>query len=818
MLRTIILSSGITLSAVLFIGLIVLFVIKINRGILMMALNMKLIQITLPKSSLDQGKNYKEMIAVMEHFYSSLSGLKKGTFNETLYGSPYFTFEIANPAQEEEIIFYASGPRRFIDDVEKQIHGIFSTASIVEAEDYNIFNPKGATVASRIKLKRDDILPIRTYMLLESDPLNLITGEMTKLDKTSEGAAIQILVRPASNEWVEFSKGVVRKMRGGIKFSYAVSKERNKALAFLADTMAEMQSSKKSNLQKPYGAKDEKLPPGAYHVEEDLIKSLEEKQKKKGMFVNIRIVASAPTQTRTNEILQHLGNSYTQYSRNDGNEFVLVKPSSKSGMRDLIYKYTFRLFDGRQKMILNMEELSSLYHFSTASLSTPKVRMIRSKVASPPTNLPQEGIILGFNEFRGVKTEIRMAKNDRRRHLYLIGQTGTGKSSAMMNLIRQDIENGEGVGLIDPHGEFADYVLSHIPKERAEDLVLFEPAELQRPFGLNMLEYDPNFPEQKTFIVNELMKIFDRLYDLKATGGPMFEQYTRNALLLLMDDADEGATLMDVPRVMSDSLFRRRLLEKCKNIIVRDFWTKEAEKAGGEASLANFVPYITSKFNVFIANDFMRPIIGQSKTTLNFQDIINNKKILLVNLSKGRLGDINSSLLGLIIVGKLTMAAFSRVALPEEQRNDFYLYMDEFQNFATDSIATILSEARKYRLCLTLAHQYIGQLPEDIKNAVFGNIGSLVSFRVGPDDAQFLAKQFVPVFDENDLINIGNFSAHVKLLINNLTSPPFNVSFQHPPEGHSDIAKNMKELSQLKYGRERAIVEEEIMKKYRGTI
>ena len=296
----------------------------------------------------------------------------------------------------------------------------------------------------------------------------------------------------------------------------------------------------------------------------------------------------------------------------------------------------------------------------------------------------------------------------------------------------------------------------------------------------------------------------------------MFEQYTRNALLLLMDDPAEAVTLMDVPRVMADAVFRKRLLNKCRNIVVRDFWEKEAEKAGGEAALANIVPYVTSKFNTFIANDFMRPIIGQSTSSLNFREIMDKKKILLVNLSKGRLGDINAYLLGLIVVGKLLMASFSRIDLPEELRNDFYLYIDEFQNFTTDSISTILSEARKYKLCLIIAHQFIKQVPEKIRDAVFGNVGSMMTLRVGAEDAEFLVKQFAPIFDQSDLINLDNFNAYVKLLINNLTSKPFNIAFPRAPQENKEIADALKELSRLKYGRDRNLVEQEIASRYKS--
>ena len=335
---------------------------------------------------------------------------------------------------------------------------------------------------------------------------------------------------------------------------------------------------------------------------------------------------------------------------------------------------------------------------------------------------------------------------------------------------------------------------------------------------LNLLEYDPKFPEQKTFIVNELIAILDKLYDLKTTGGPMFEQYTRNALLLLMEYPEKGFTLLEIPKILADKEFRRALLVNCDNILVKDFWEKEAEKAGGEAALANMVPYITSKFNVFLANDYIRPIIAQSKSTINFRDIMDSKKILIVNLTKGRLGDINASLLGLIIVGKILMASFSRVDISEDERRDFYLYIDEFQNFATDSIATILSEARKYKLDLIIAHQFIEQLKKEIKDAVFGNVGNIMAFRVGATDAEFLVKQFEPVFDQNDLVNIDNFNAYVKLLISGKTAKPFSISTYPPSKGDASAASNIKKLSSAKYGRDRVSVAGEIMARIRPNM
>jgi type IV secretory pathway TraG/TraD family ATPase VirD4 len=312
-----------------------------------------------------------------------------------------------------------------------------------------------------------------------------------------------------------------------------------------------------------------------------------------------------------------------------------------------------------------------------------------------------------------------------------------------------------------------EHILGLIPKERYDDVILFDPTSLKRPMGLNMLEYDFNKPEQKTFIVNEMVGILDKLYDLKKTGGPAFEQYMRNALLLLMEDApNEPATLMEVPRVFSDSEYRNKKLNRINNATVINFWRKQAEKAGGEASLENITPYVTSKFNNFIANDYMRVIVGQKESSFNFREAMDSGKILLVNLSKGKIGELNANLLGMIVVGKIMMAALGRADVDEEKRRDFNLFIDEFQNFTTDSISTILSEARKYKLSLTVAHQFIAQLPEEIRDSVFGNVGSMLSFRVSAQDAEVLAKQFKPKVSERDLMNIDNYNLYVKLLIN----------------------------------------------------
>lgn len=783
-----------------------------GKGKVVRAMNMSLFSVALPKVSAEEKnkKPFKELVAVMEQFYASLGNLKEKGWSAFLYGQPVFTFEMAVPHIGEEISFYVACPRRLAGVMEKQVHGFFPEADVRPIEDYNIFNPLGASLGSYLFASQGMSLPFKTYQSLETDPLNEIANALSKLNAEGEGAAIQLIIRPTKiKRWRKNSLKIAREMQKGKQYNLSKIQVDKNWLAILFDllTGSDLLPSKK---EMPLAG-----PPSLTPLNNEVIKSLENKANKVAYEANINLVVSAGMPEQASQLLLQLETAFSQFNALNLNVLKPARPNIGRSLKKIFYAFSFRMFDSSRRIILSTEELASIYHFPTTEVATPKVKFIKSKQAPSPANMPTQGLILGKNFFRGVETVVRMQQNDRRRHLYIVGQTGTGKTSAMQGMLAQDVKT-EGLGVIDPHGDFANYVLGCVPPERAEDVIYFNPADMERPLGLNMLEYDPAYPEQKTFIVNELISIFDKLYDLKTTGGPIFEQYTRNALQLLMDDPNEGATLMEVPRVLADAAYRKRLLDKCQNVVVRDFWVKEAEKAGGDAALANVVPYITSKFNTFIANDFMRPIIGQSKSAINFREIMDNKKILIVNLSKGRIGDLNAYLLGLIIVGKLTMAAFSRVDMPESERSDFYLYIDEFQNFTTDSISTILSEARKYRLCLIITHQYIKQIPEKIRDAVFGNVGSLLALRVGAEDAEFLVKQFTPVFDQNDLINQDNFSAYAKLLINNLTSKPFNMVFDRPPKENAEITEALKELSRLKYGRDKSLVEGEISIRYKA--
>ncbi|MFH1129263.1 MAG: hypothetical protein V1686_00805 [Patescibacteria group bacterium] len=773
-------------------GLFLAFIVEKSRGrkMIVKALNMSLFLIRIPRDAKEDlsTEEKKNRIAVMEQFLSSLGALYE---KKARYGQPYIVLEMAVPFSGSEISFYVSVPKKYENFLEKQIYGFYPKAIVQKTEDYNIFNPEGESSGGFFKLDKNSILPIKTYKELEIDPLENLSTALSKIAETGDGGAVQIVLKSAGKNWAKFGLSIIQKINQGQSFKDAI---KNKP---------------KKKPKKDEPVVQQRTSP----VDEEIIKSLQSKISKTGFEVNIRLLFSSKTKDKADELLSHLSGSFQQFGSPNLNSFKLEK-MKKGKLKKLFFSFSFRLFERKQRLVLNSEEIASIFHFPLTNLSSPKLKWLKSKESIPPTTMPKEGIILGKNIFRGEETEIRMTDDDRRRHFYIVGQTGTGKTTLALNMLQQDILAGKGVCYIDPHGQDIEIILGMIPPERAEDVIYFNPGDLERPMGLNMLEYDPNFPEQKTFLVNEMISIFRKIFpDSGEALGPMFQQYMRGAMLLAMDDVESGATLLEVPKVLADTAFRKYKLSKTNNIVVKDFWEKEAEKAGGEASLANFVPYITSKVNIFLANDIMRPILCQQKSAFDFRKIMDEKKIFLANLSKGRLGDLNSYLLGLIIVGKFLMAAFSRVDIGTKELNDFYLYIDEFQNFTTDTIATILSEARKFKLNLILAHQFIGQLEDKIKDAVFGNVGSMAVYRVGAEDAEFLVKQFEPVFDAQDLLNIDNYNAYVKLLINNMVSVPFNMKCSPKPKANVEIAAKIKELSRLKYGREKSIVDKEIFER-----
>jgi hypothetical protein len=807
---------------VLMIGLVLLMVIRVLKKKLRAKRELQetfeqdVLMVVVPKESSEKGDaalqeksldQIKEDIAVMETVFSAIGGLKEERgFKTWLFGKhDVVSFEMV--AHEGLISFYISTPKRLRAFVEGQIHSQYPHALIEDVVDYNIFTPRGEVGACEMQLTRETFFPIKTFKKMESDPLNSVTNALAKVPKP-DAAVIQFVVRSAPKSWRLHGLHVTKEMKQGKRLEEAMRGVLSRMFHQFTDMLFR---TKKEG--EPQGKQEYRM----MAVEEEMVKSIEEKSSKLGLETTIRVVTSADTKAKANMYLDNIVNAFSQYAIPEyGNSFKRVKGNPKKLVKAFIYRH----FGHHGHMVFTGEELGSMYHFPLPSTETPNIRWLQARKAAPPSNLPKEGVLLGNVHYRGQDYPVRMKQADRMRHMYIIGKSGVGKSEYLKQLMKQDIEAGRGICAIDPHGDLAKDAVTLVPKERADDVIYFSPADVERPMGLNLLEYDPAFPEQKTFVVNEMLKIFDKLYDLKSTGGPMFEQYMRNAMILVMDHPESGATLMEIPRVLADEDFRKMKLQHCKTQAVKDFWEKEAQKAGGEASLANMVPYITSKLTPFITNDIMRPIIGQQKSAFNVRKAMDENKILLLDLSKGKLGDLNAYLIGMVLVGKILMAALSRQELEKSKRSDFFLYIDEFQNFITDSIAVILSEARKYGLGLVIAHQYIGQLSKNndtaIRDAIFGNVGTMCAFRVGAEDAEFLEKEFKPTFTAFDMINCEAITANVKVLIDNTASRPFNMSLSPMVKGDLKYVDAIKQLSRLKYGRDRALVEEEILERTQG--
>lgn len=774
-------------------------------------LHMTLFEVSMPEF-LDKDESVRrvpEIIGMMEQFYAGMQNI--GYAKNPLH----YVLEIANPEGSDHIIFYIAVPNDYVDLFDKQLHSLYPHAVLIEQQhDYNIFVEGGEAQVSIALQRRHPIFPIRNKDKFDGDPLTVLLNAFSKIEKEGGGASLQVVVKPAVGRYIREYERILERVRNGMNVEESIrhSTVSGSVLETFKDFVDDLSGANKKSQDREH-----ELPTSS--TDQDAAERFSEKISSPMLETNIRIAVSAKQKVRAQQILSEVESVFSQFEDTLGNGFVFRRMSGKA-LTGAIKSFSFREFSRKHLMPLSVRELSTVLHFpGTGTEFSPQFKQSRADTAAAPTDMPASGTLIGVNRHRGTSREIYITPEDRMRHFYIIGQTGTGKSVLMKNLIIQDIKDGAGVCMIDPHGNDIQDVVAQVPPHREQDVIYFDPSNLDQVIGLNMLEYDPQKPEQKTFVVNELFSIFQRLYGSNPESmGPMFEQYFRNATLLVMEDPESGNTLLDISRVMSEPVFRRHKLAHASNPVVMQFWREIATKAGGEASLENIVPYIVSKFDVFTANDYMRPIIGQQKSSFNFRQIMDERKILLVNLSKGRLGEINANLIGMIVVGKILMAALSRADSVQKDYPPFFLHIDEFQNVSTDSIASILSEARKYKLGLTVAHQFIAQLDEKIRDAVFGNIGSIAAFRTGPEDAEFLAHQFSPVFDANDLMNIPNHNAYLKLLANGSPTKPFSADMMPPPESDPVRAQRIMAQSLSLYGVPRAQVDAEIAARYQKQL
>ncbi len=774
-----------------------------ERGLKMVPLLIHLPPISEDTDS--NGRDVRELIdenvSKAQVIYNIIASTYEKGFKRKIYGQQHFAFEILSA--QGFVYFYAAVPIGLVDVVRQAVVSAYPAARLEEAEEHNIFNVAGkssATTGGELVLKESFAYPIATYLDLKRDAMQALLNSMANVGK-EDGAAIQILMRPADPGWRKTAHGVASSKRKGEKDSKGAGKMVFNGLKEVGTAF----------VKPPEGGKDGggSDKPELSDNEQQILNSIDEKTRFPAYEVVIRLVASSNVTQKAQSLMNNMVAAFSVFDSPQKNGF---KFEPAKDVDDLVTAYIMKFFpQDNNKNILNSVELATIFHFpDQRSIPTSQLERQGSKQVDGPRNMPDEGLLLGYNVFRGAKKPIRLAIGDRQRHMYVVGQTGTGKSTFLENLALQDMLSGNGFAFVDPHGDTAEKLLSMVPKERTEDVIYFSPAEMDHPMGLNIFEYDN--PDQKDFLIQEAINMLYKLYDPQHQGimGPRYEHLFRNAALTVMADP-AGGTFIDLPKLFRDPQYVKQKLEYVKDLNVLEFWQKEMPQSQRSNEFGEVVSWFVSKFGAFVSNEMMRNIIGQTKSSFNLRDIMDNKKILLVNLSKGRTGELNSKLLGMIFVMKFQAAAMSRANIPERDRVDFSLYVDEFQNFSTDSFATIMSEARKYHLNLIVANQFTTQLTEEIRDAVFGNMGTIVAFRVGQNDVDSLTRYFQPTFDADDLLRVPNYNTITRTLTGGVPTQPFSM-LTLPPLGDPNpkLSAALKQLSAAKFGSPKAQVEKDI--------
>ncbi|MDO4774031.1 MAG: TraM recognition domain-containing protein [Candidatus Saccharibacteria bacterium] len=753
--------------------------------------------------SRDQRDLTEEILSQAQVMYNIISSTATKGFKSKLYGQRHISFEIM--AHEGLVKYYAVVPVVLIDVISQAIAAAYPSARLEEVKDANIFSQVGkmsGTIGGEFSLKKSFVFPIATYQESKRDASRALLNALSSAGK-EDGIGVQMLLRPAYDGWSKASESHIDGMK-----KKKSGKGGGKGVAVAMDIMEALWKPPQAPDEKPKSAEDTQMTA----LEQSEIDAVAEKTRYPAYEVLVRVVVSSNTAARSQVLLKNIVAAFSLYdsARNNGFKFSLSRD-----IEELTTAYIMRFFPQQTRQtILNSVEMATLFHLpSSSAIPTSQVKRQMSKQVDGPTDVLNEGLLIGYNEFRGVKKPIRIGTKDRRRHVYIIGQTGVGKSVLQENMAYQDMMDGRGFAFIDPHGDLVESLLGKVPKERVEDIIYFNPADMTNPIGMNMFEYDT--PDQKDFLVQEAINMLYSLYDPGHTGivGPRLEHIFRNCALLLMADP-AGGTFIDVPKCLIDPEFVKSKLKYVTDPQVIDFWTKEFPASQRSNEAGEVISWVVAKFGPFISNDAMRNIIGQTKSGFNLREIMDNNKILLVNLSKGKMGELNSKLLGIIFVMKFQAAAMSRADISEDERVDFSLYVDEFQNFATDSFESIMSEARKYKLSLIMGNQFMTQLTDKIREAIIGNVGTVISGRIGVTDAELMVKKFQPVFDVDDLAKLPNFQSITSVMINNVPSAPFSMNWI-PPMGqvNAQLRDALVRLSSAKYGKPRAVVEKEIFER-----
>lgn len=775
------------------------------------SLNLCFLKITMPKkdSDLDEKKetqkDFKEAISIMEQLLSSLKSIYSTKLKNKFLGQDYISFEYV--AINSEIYFYVVCPRSYKELIEKQINWFYTDAIIEETPEIDIFKWKEFYETTYLHLAKPYYYPIKTYQKLESDPINNITWAFSNL-KEDEARVIQILLKPVSDDWQWECEKMSSKIMEGKKEAFSWNPW--KMLVLVVWKLVSGQSDDKDKSQN--GKRTSALT-------QERAKVVDEKWEKSGYQVVIRIVTTWNDKHMVKTDLKNIISGFSQFSYPDFNKFT---STTNHNTKALIRNYIFRYFKKPKYLIgdreiLNTEELASIFHFPHIKYNkTPEIKWQNFKIVKAPADIPKEWLLLGYNVYRWVKKEIRMKNEDRFRHFYVIGQTGTGKSSILQVMARQDLKEWRWIAVMDPHGDLVKDLIPFIPRERADDVIIFDPSDTARPMWLNLLEIHNE--DEMDLVAMDAMNIMIKLFG-NEIFGPRLQDYFRNWVLTLMA-YPQGGAITDIVRLFTDDEFQKDRVRHLKNPIVKAWWEKTFASMW-DREKQEMIPYFAAKFGWFITNSTMRNIIGQTKWSFDVFDVMQKWQILMINLSKWSLGDINSQLLWMIMVSKMQMAAMRRDKVPKDERTDFFLYIDEFQNYVTDAIESILSEARKYRLSLNVAHQYLWQLEKsdaltksstNLKQAIFWNVWTMMSYKIWPEDAEFMEKVFAPTFSGQDLVNMDKFKSVMKLSIDNQPTIPFSIIPVNPylEKWDPKLAKAFIELSKLKYWRDREFVAKEI--------
>lgn len=740
-----------------------------------------------------------EALSEAQIMYSIMASTFVKGWKSRIYGQRHISFEMVSV--NGLIKYYAVVPVTLIETVKQAIVSAYPTARLEEVDEENIFSREGGidgVAGGELSLKKEFIYPIATYEDKKWDASGAILNALSNI-KAGEGMAVQILFRPVDDSWIKKSSSRVQEIREG----KSTKKSGGVALFYtLGDIL-------RAPFEVPEAREKKSEEKVITNLQQEEMALIENKTKYPAFETLIRVVASSSNKNRSEALLSGLISAFSQFDSPQSNGFKL---DMLKDMDKLTEDYAFRIFPAtRNDVVLNSVELATIYHLpSQNSIPNSQVERQLTKQVDGPAKLVTDGVLLGYNEFRGQKKEIRLSENDRRRHTYVIGATGMGKSKFLRNIAYQDMVAGRGFAFIDPHGDVCEEILSMVPPERVDDVIYFDPGDLEHPVGMNMFEFQS--PDQKDFIVQEGINMLYSLYDPGHTGifGPRGEHMFRNAALLLMSDP-EGATFIDIPRCFTDPEFVKQKLQYVTDKAVYDYWTKEFPASQKSNDAGEVITWLVSKWSPFLSNTMMRNVMGQVKSGFDIRKVMDEKKILLVNLSKGKMGELNSKLLGMIFVMKFQTAAMSRVDTPEDMRNDFCLFVDEFQNFATESFESILSEARKFRLNLVVANQFMTQLTDKIREGILGNVGTIICGRIGITDAEMMEKAFVPTFNAEDLHNQPNYHAIATVMMYNMPTKPFTMNLPKPfGEENPELLKSMKLYSATKYGRMRAEVEREI--------